>query len=54
MIRGGRLFSGSFVPLMGAGTAFEIWLVCLLVAVVSDTFVKPAARAAVAAFATSR
>jgi hypothetical protein len=40
-------------PFSGTGAAFEIWLVCVLVAVVSDAFVKPAARAAVTAFATS-
>ena|SRR5690348_6301446 len=40
-------------PFTGTGPAFKLWLVCLLVAIVVDSAMRPAARTAVSAFATS-
>jgi hypothetical protein len=40
-------------PFTRTGPAFKLWLVCLLVAIVVDSVMRPAARTVVSAFATS-
>jgi len=40
-------------PFTGTGPFLQLWFVCLVIAIVSDTFVRPAAKAAVATFAAS-
>ncbi len=40
-------------PFTRTGPAFKFWLVCLLIAIVVDAVMRPAARAAVSAFAAS-
>src|SRR5207247_7207713 len=38
-------------PFTRTGPFFQLWFACLLIAIVSDRFFKPAAKAAVSAFA---
>ena len=40
-------------PFTGTGPLFELWFVFLLIAIGTDQFIKPAAQAAVSAFASS-
>src|SRR5215469_3740948 len=40
-------------PFTRTGPAFELWFVCLLIAVVSDKFIKPPAKAVASAFAAA-
>jgi hypothetical protein len=40
-------------PFTRTAPFFQLWFVCLLIAIVSDTFIKPAAKVAVSAFAAS-
>jgi hypothetical protein len=40
-------------PFKGIGKLFQFWFICLLIAIGTDSFIKPAAKAAVSAFASS-
>jgi hypothetical protein len=40
-------------PFAGTSPFYQLWFVCLVIAIVSDAVVKPAAKAAISAFATS-
>jgi hypothetical protein len=40
-------------PFTGTGPLFQLWFVLLLISIAADNFIKPAAKAAVSAFAAS-
>jgi hypothetical protein len=40
-------------PFAGTSPFYQLWFVCLVIAIVSDAVIKPAAKAAVSAFAAS-